>query len=124
MKYNHHKYTYTKPFDWSRHNWELVGPYGGISFHVQVPPENKEYSPTAGLEFHYSSPPEYMKDQAPSHKRCPVLDGPCWHDGTSLYATETLWPIIKAHLKFGDHQAIFRLLEREADCKFESKDDI
>ena len=48
--------------------------------------------PSGGLEAHYRIPPHYMEDQAPSHARCHAIDAPCWHDGTSLYASEVLIP--------------------------------
>jgi len=109
-RYAHHKYTWSKPFSYVRHSWELVGPTGGIHFHVA--------DDTAGLEIHYTSPPDYMKGTAPHQTKCWLLNCPCWHDGTSLYATDTLWPMIKSYLKAGDHEKIFKILEREADERF------
>jgi len=47
-----------------------------------------------------------------------VLFRSCWHDGTSLYATEHLWPIIEAYLRSGEHERIFLFLEHEADDRF------
>src|SRR3546814_5446238 len=49
---------------------------------------------------------------------CWLIGGRCWHDGTSLYATDTLWPMIEAMLRTGDHETIFRVLEQEADTRF------
>lgn len=104
------KYVWSKPFTAVRHEWSLVGPTMAISFHVSV---HDGHDDTAGLELHYFAPPDYMRDSAPSHIDCPYTGGRCWHDGTSLYATETLWPRFKGLLENGDHEQIFRALERE-----------
>jgi hypothetical protein len=116
-RYRHHKYTWTKPFTSVRHQWEVIGPVGAIHFHVSIQ-DDKKYEPSAGLEIHYSSPPDYMRGEAPTHVKCWLNGGPCWHDGTSLYASEHLWPIIECYLKGGEHEKIFAVLEREADDRF------
>jgi len=118
MRYSHHKYTWAKPYGSIRHTWQLVGPRGAIHFHAAV---TEKYGVSAGLEIHYMTPPDYMQDQAPSQTKCWLLNCPCWHDGTTLYAEETLWPIFKAMLHSGDHEAIFRFLEQEADSRFGHK---
>lgn len=64
-----------------------------------------------GLELHSIYP---KGDDAPDHIDCPLTGGRCWHDGTSLYASETLWPHIQPYLRDGDHETIFKILEREA----------
>lgn len=110
-KYRHHKYTWIKQFNSVRHNWEFVGPRGGVNFHVSI---TDGYGETAGLEFHH-----FSGDGAPDHVNCPLTGGHCWHDGTSLYASETLWPMIKPILQSGDHETIFRFLEQEADRRFD-----
>jgi len=114
MKHNvgfrHHKYIWTKPFRNVRHHWELVGPRGGIHFHATI---DEKYGDSCGLEYHHSEPVGPYEHTAPHHKDCPVIGGNCWHDGTSLYANETLWPWISSCLKTGDHDEIFQILERE-----------
>lgn len=114
-RYMHHKYEWAKPFGTPRHQWSLVGPDGGLHFHVSGPhkPEYGEWS--CGLEIHHASK---QGDSAPHQTKCWLIGGPCWHDGISLYAEETLWPIIKSYLRDGDHETIFRLLEGEADNFF------
>lgn len=114
MKFAHHKYTWAKPFGSVRHNWELVGPNGGINFHVSIVEPISKYGVTAGLEFHQLS-----GEGAPSHTQCWLTGGRCWHDGTSLYASETLWPQIEPLLKYGDHEAIFKILECEYSNHFD-----
>lgn len=118
MKFNNQKYTYSKPFGSPRHNWEIVGSKAAIHFSVCTYEERHNLSPACGLEFHYFSPPDYMKDNAPSHVDCKLTGGKCWHDGTSSYASETLWPMVKPLLKFGNHDEILKLLEWEYEQKF------
>lgn len=106
-----HTYTWSTPYgpESVYHKWELRSAYGGVHFHVSV---SERYTPSAGLEFHYLRP--INGEEAPDHVNCPITGGRCWHDGTSLYATETLWPQIQAYLKTGDHHLIFKVLEHEA----------
>jgi hypothetical protein len=120
MKFNNKKYTYSKPFGSPRHNWEIVGAKAAIHFSVCTYEERHNLFPACVLEFHYFSPPDYMKDNAPSHVDCKLAGGKCWHDGTSLYAFETLWPLVQPYLKHGEHEAIFRILEMEYENKFPS----
>lgn len=116
-KYRHHKYTYTNHFGSPTHEWELIGPIGAVSFRASLTPG---YDPSCGLEFHHTEAAHYRCEEAPDHVNCPLTGGRCWHDGTSLYATETVWPLIKAYLRSGEHEQVFRLLEYEADSRFES----
>lgn len=111
MKFNGQRYIYSKPFSHAQHRWEIIGPNGGVHFHASIDPTDK-YAPSCGLEFHYCEPPSYMKDSAPSHVDCKLTGGRCWHDGTSMYATE-LWKRISLYLKCGDHESVFRILENE-----------
>lgn len=120
VKFAGHKYTWQKPFTSIRHQWELRGPVGAVDFHASLTPQ---YPPSCGLEFHYS--PRWSGFEArwggtaPQHLNCPVLGGPCWHEGTSLYASEALWPMIEGYLKCSEHEQIFRILECEYCQHFE-----
>jgi len=78
-----------------RHNYEVICNKGAINFHWVDYLDRKDIPDNAGLEIHYRIPPEYMEDRAPTHIDCQLTGGWCWHDGTSLYATETLLPMIK-----------------------------
>ncbi len=111
-KFAHHKYTWQKPFGSVRHSWELRGPEGAIHFHASL---NEKYGDTCGLEFHHAV---QQGDCAPSHLICPLIGGPCWHDGTSLYATEKLWPRIKSLCESGEHGEVFSILEWEYSQHF------
>lgn len=108
MKYKNHKYTRLKRNDTVYHSWELISTHGGISFHVSFYRED----PSCGLERHSIYP---RGEDAPDHVNCPLTGGRCWHDGTSLYAREHLWPNISSYLQINDHESIFRILEREAE---------
>lgn len=106
-QYRHHKYIWSKPFGSERHHWELVGANGALHFHATI---TDGYGTSCGLEVHHLE-----GDGAPHHINCPLTGGRCWHDGTSLYAEEKLWPLIREYLKDGSHEIIFRILESEAD---------
>lgn len=112
-RYRHHKYTWTKPWGAARHNWSFVCAKGAVNFHASTYSDNE---PSCGLEFHFVSPPH--GDEAPAHLDCELTGGRCWHDGTSLYAKETLWPMIEPLLLSGDHEMIFRFLEQDANRQF------
>ena len=118
-----HKYTFTSS-EWNsdHHQWELRGPEGGIHFHAAIH-KTSEYPPSCGLEIHRCTPAHYQQGGAPHHINCPITGGRCWHDGTSLYATETLWPMFEGWLRLGDHAAIFRTLEGEYDNRFSDNDE-
>jgi len=112
-RYRHHKYTWSKPLDNTSHEWSLVCSKGAVQFRVSFYKEN----PTCGLEFHSIAPPN--GDEAPHHLDCHLTGGRCWHDGTSLYARDAaIWPQVEHYLRQGDHEEIFRVLEREADRQF------
>lgn len=108
-RFRGHKYTWSKPFGSVRHHWELRSAKGGVHFQASL---TEGYGPSCGIEFHSASP---RGDDAPDHIDCPITGGRCWHDGTSLYATEHLWPMIESYLKYGEHDQIFRILEHEHD---------
>lgn len=103
-----------------RHHYELIGRRGGLDFHITDLGEERvpdRYS--AGLEFHYREPPSYMATKPPSRDCCHLLNAPCWHDGTSLYAHEKLLPRFDGM----DHEQMFRALVVEANRAFESDDE-
>lgn len=116
-KYNGHIYKWSKPFGHVSHQWELRSEHGGVHFHISVVPDSQHQS--AGLEFH-----RVVGDGAPDHIDCFLTGGRCWHDGTSMYATDFLWPTIKMYLEDGDHEAVFRTLEREAEKLAPEKDGV
>jgi len=49
------------------------------------------------VETHQRTPMSYSSFKvAPDHPDCVVLGGPCWHDGTSLWAHEHWIPLYEA----------------------------
>lgn len=114
MRFRDHTYTWSKPFGSARHHWSLRGPRGGISFSAS----GRDGDETCGLEFHHAIGFQHDPHVAASHINCPITGGACWHDGTSLYATENLWPMFKTYVARGEHDKIFRFLEREYDDRF------
>lgn len=125
MKFKHHTYTWSKPFLSVRHKWTLVGPIGAVHFHASI----HEGTAACGLEFHHTDRalllPRFspMTREAPAHLDCELTGGRCWHDGTSLYAMDTLWPRFELYLKGGHHEEIFRSLEKEYEDRFERDGD-
>jgi hypothetical protein len=116
-RFNGHKYTWSQPFTHVHHNWDLIGPKGALNFHASMPADGRE-EPSCGLEFHHTESLFYAPQDAPHHLNCPLTGGRCWHDGTSLYASENVWPMVKGYLVYGDHRKIFKLLEKEYDAHF------
>jgi hypothetical protein len=113
------KYEYSKPFGSPNHVYTVIGARGAMHFHVTDMGEAKadewlRYS--GGLECHYRAPPSYMADQAPSQDACWLLKCPCWHDGTSLYASERVIPFWLSAPN--DHERMFQVLIREYEDRF------
>ena len=111
---------YVKEWRFNRweHRWEIVGCDGAAHLSI-VPYElsgTTEYS--AGLEMHYRRPAPYMKNRPPNHARCFLLEGPCWHVGTSLYAQEHFVPMFLA----GDEDGIFFAMMQWCDRNLTPED--
>lgn len=121
MKYRC-KYTFEKRFAVPRHEWSLIGRHGGLHLHISgyKPLYGEEIEWSGGIEIHYRVPPEFRQNDAPDHDDCWLLHGPCWHDGSSLQASEIWIPrwIVNPH----DHENMFRMLEVEADYRFGTAD--
>ena len=119
-KYKHkYEYSYSygqHPF----HVWSCVGSRGAIHVHITDYGEKHaaEYGNrySGGIEIHYRQPPSYM-DTPPSQNKCWLLGGPCWHDGSSLQASEYWIPSWK--LAPHDHEAMFNLIEHRMRDSFE-----
>jgi len=111
-KYAHHKYIYSRPWRLPHHQWEFVCAEGAVHFTASFYKDDEP--PSCGLEFHHIA-----GQGAPDHVDCPLTGGRGWHDGTSLYANESVWPSVELYLRSGDHDQIFRVLEHEAWKHFE-----
>lgn len=121
MRYRN-EYRYAPRFGYPEHIWTCIGAKGAMHFHVTDMGENHKHGDrySGGLEQHSRQP--FGTDEAPSHEKCWLLGGPCWHDGTSLYAHETLIPMWLAAPN--DHERVFRMLEHEYENRFNPKDEV
>ena len=88
----------------------VVGPDMGIDFHFSN--TDPVWGPSAGLEMHYITRPSYLKDQEPFSENCWLTGGRCWGDGTSLYATEWLYPLA-VHKRGSEVEIDWSVLEAE-----------
>lgn len=119
------RYVYSARFGSPRHSYELIGAVGGIHFHVtdygdeHAAKFGERYS--GGLEIHLRQPAEYQRHDPPSQDECWLLKCPCWHDGSSLYASETIIPFWLCDP--GDHERMFGWLRREAERRFRGEDE-
>ncbi len=113
------KYEFTVRGEYKNHVYTCIGARGAIHFHVTDYGELFQFGPrySGGLEVHYRQPPDYMRDDAPSQDKCWLIGCPCWHDGTSLYASEFLIPYWQANPQ--DHDRMFCCLEKEYRDRFE-----
>lgn len=117
MKFKHQKYTYTPDScGIIRHVWETVGPRGAVHFTVLF--YKTENAPSCSIEFHHFEAGDFFTNRAPDYLDCRLTGGRCWHDGSSTYAFEKIWPQISPCLECGDHGAILRLLEHEYNKRF------
>lgn len=89
---------------------ELAGQYGSLEFWIM--PERKGWNDhkeyIGGVEHHYNYCPEggWFKPDEPSHIECNLNCGKCWHDGSSLQASETFIPLL---LRWGQDAVLNRL---------------
>jgi hypothetical protein len=91
--------------------WIVVGEHGAIDFHCSHADSEFacKYGRTGGIEYHHRAPASYMRsDYSCVHDHCWILDGKCWHDGTSLWASEHWIPLLES----SGEAAIWAELER------------
>lgn len=111
MKYRS-KYEYSRPFGNPTHVWSVIGRH--LAIHLRIV-DLGDHGLSGGIELHFREPPEYMAEDAPSHDRCELLQGPCWHDGSSMQATERWIPFWQ--LAPHEHERMFRELEAEIEAR-------
>jgi hypothetical protein len=95
------------------HSLAVVGDKGGIHFHFRKYPESLKSIMTpftdrypydaGGVEVHKRC----TGGEQPNHESCWLLGEPCYHDGSSLYASEVMLPL---YLSQGE-EAVFIKLE-------------
>jgi len=87
--------------EYERFIWAVVGERGGVHVWAQrLPKESFEHTPGlwdypfyGGVEVHRRTPAEYDSIE-PSHDNCWLLDAPCWQDGSSLYFSDNMSPVL------------------------------
>ena len=84
----------------------VIGPRTAVDFHFS---KINGWDVSAGLECHYIQKPSYQGDREPFSENCWLTGVRCWGDGTSLYATEFLYPLF-AEMGL---DAFWRILEDE-----------
>jgi len=77
-----------------RHEWYVKGAAGAVSVWARTTPAIPRYPAEwmGGCEMHSSKPLPYSDATRPDHEQCNILNGPCWHDGSSLYFSENVAP--------------------------------
>ncbi len=103
--------------DHPRHTWSVVGPAGGV--HIWASPITdrrwgKQFY--GGVEVHSRTP--MYGDEKPSHDECWLIGGPCWHDGTSLYFSENIEPMLRDR---ADFEPVRSYIEAELHDWYRSK---
>lgn len=95
--------------------WIVVGELGAIDFHCTNEGTEiaRQFGRSGGVEYHSKQPFDYDPDSEPSHEHC-WLVGRCWHDGTSLWASEHWIPL----LQLSGEEAIWRELEMTYRSRF------
>lgn len=84
-----------------KHTWSVVGPLGGVHIWASVAPEipgfYREERFYGGIEVHWRNPhyDGWHDPEKPHHDDCWLTGGPCWHDGSSLYFSEHLEPMLR-----------------------------
>jgi len=120
MKFNvEYKYSKTA-WGADSHIWTLIGKRGGVHFWTRSYSDSEGFEQwSGGVEIH-TKEPYYQGEDAPHHTNCWLLQGPCWHDGSSLLASETYIP---AWLKDPhNHEAVFQRLSGLYHDKFLSEE--
>lgn len=95
------------------HQWCLSSKLGGVHVHGWRTSYADAYRPEwmGGIEVHLPHRGEHGSEQ-PSHEHCWLLDGPCWHDGTSLGFSEQVAPYLPDtdELRDADHRMVVSTL--------------
>lgn len=84
-----------------------------MAIHVWIQDTKKEGVDRyyGGIEIHRASPPDYAPSVTPSNDYCWALGKPCWHDGSSLWASEYWIPLWDNG--FTPHDHMLRRIEGE-----------
>lgn len=106
------EYTYSQTFNLPNHTWTCIGGVGAIHLHIRAYKRDAEiFDWTSGIEYHSRRPFKHAPHDAPNHADCWLLNEPCWHEGSSLYAQEVWFPRWKAEPHA--HDQMFDALREE-----------
>lgn len=124
MKFRN-EYIYNQRYGKPCHLWSALTDVAGI--HLHITDLGAEYEDkyaglrySGGIEIHRRAPPDYQQGEPPTHDDCWLLKAPCWHDGSSLQATEFWIPrwLDAPH----DHERMFGMLNRDLEERLAPKD--
>ena len=89
------------------HAWYLVGPHGAVHVHISEPRDGASYDPSGGIEVHWNTYcPSF--NRAPDHLECQVTKRPCWHDGSSMFVSDNIIPVLDLDkLSARQHRFVF-----------------
>lgn len=95
----------------------VSGELGGVHFWCEPTLEfaQKHYGERymGGVETHWRNKPGWALRDTPDREDCWLLNGPCWHDGSSLYATEFAIPAWERCKAMDNLEPFWLWLERE-----------
>jgi len=104
----------------------VVGVKGGVHFWCEECSAHwqKSYGERycGGVEVHWRNKPEWASRDKPDNDNCWLLEGPCWHDGSSLYADEVAIPKWERCKELDDMEAFWLFLEREYRDRLEREE--
>jgi hypothetical protein len=108
----------------NKHKWNfaVIGKKGAVHFWRFAPQGEEAFLSDlervgAGIEQH-SRTPLCEENKPPDHQRCWLTEGPCWHDGSSLYAEEVYMPLWFSCNVHGDYEPLWQMLEMEYSSRF------
>ena len=108
----------------NRHKWNfaVIGKRGAVHFWRRAPKCDETYfselnDVCSGVEQH-SRTPLYDGNKPADHERCWMTEGPCWHDGSSLYSEDVYMPLWFSCNLDGDYEPLWRKLEAEYQRRF------
>lgn len=94
----------------------VVGPLGAIHYWHQ---QSADKSPWMGRD-KFGGVESHSRDGhgVPDQENCWLLEGPCWHDGSSLYADEVFIPLWERCTELDDMEPFWKRLENEYHSRF------
>lgn len=103
----------------------VVGPKGAVHYWHQQREATYYDDRTryGGVEVHWRQKPEWASSDEPDRDDCWLLGGPCWHDGSSLYAEEVAIPKWELCNDLDDMESFWLFLEREYRDRFEKDEE-